>query len=359
LCFIIGLNKKKSPNISLSIKTPPVSVIIAIYNGEKTLPRLINSLKNQNYTGIIEFILCDDGSTDNSSEIIKAVALTDPRFKYTHSKFGDSQLNLKKRNLDAGIKFAQHEILLFTDVDCIIQLSWVSSMIKNFTNEVDFLIGYSEVDHASSWVAKFQKIDFFLLMAAARAMSNLGFSWACSGQNIAYRRSLFEKVGGFSKLTGKLQGDDSLFLQLCRKIGNARVKFVMDRDGFVRCRTETKLFPFIKQRLRWSGDANIMWQYNKIFFISILCTFLTNAGLFCSVFVYRNAVFDHSWIINLFLLKFCIELSLLLSANNRFDRHFTISSFVKWFIIQIPFIFFMGVGSFFAKQLGWRGRKLT
>ena len=49
----------------------PVSVIIAVKNGENSLPVLLNDLKKQKYQGQIEYIIVDDESTDKSADIIK------------------------------------------------------------------------------------------------------------------------------------------------------------------------------------------------------------------------------------------------------------------------------------------------
>ena len=53
---------------------PSVSVIIAVKNGEKSLPKLLNDLENQNYEGKYEFIIVDDQSTDDTKNIIKSLA---------------------------------------------------------------------------------------------------------------------------------------------------------------------------------------------------------------------------------------------------------------------------------------------
>ena len=50
---------------------PTISVVIPIYNEEKNLIRLFNSLKKQKYGGNIEYIVVDDGSTDNSGKLAK------------------------------------------------------------------------------------------------------------------------------------------------------------------------------------------------------------------------------------------------------------------------------------------------
>ena len=61
----------------------PISVIVAIYNAQKTLPRLIDSLKAQTMTGF-EVLLIDDGSTDASGSICDEVSESDDRFKVFH-----------------------------------------------------------------------------------------------------------------------------------------------------------------------------------------------------------------------------------------------------------------------------------
>ena len=69
-----------------------------------------------------------------------------------------------------------------------------------------------------------QKIDFLMLMFSAKAVSDIGFPLASSGQNQAFKKSLFQKVGGYKKISNLLMGDDSIFIQLCLK-AKAKVAF--------------------------------------------------------------------------------------------------------------------------------------
>ena len=62
---------------------PKVSVIVAVYNAEKTLTRCLDSLKNQTLPEI-EFVCVDDGSTDNSPVILDRYAAKDGRFRVFH-----------------------------------------------------------------------------------------------------------------------------------------------------------------------------------------------------------------------------------------------------------------------------------
>ena len=55
------------------MKYPLVTIIIPVYNAEKTLSRCINSVLKQDYQNI-EVLIIDDGSTDNSFKICQAYA---------------------------------------------------------------------------------------------------------------------------------------------------------------------------------------------------------------------------------------------------------------------------------------------
>ena len=51
---------------------PKISVIMGVHNGEKTLPRAIDSILNQTFTDF-ELIICDDCSTDGTIQVIKII----------------------------------------------------------------------------------------------------------------------------------------------------------------------------------------------------------------------------------------------------------------------------------------------
>ena len=62
-------------------QTPKLSVGIPVYNGEKYLSYCLDSILNQTFTDF-EIIICDNGSTDNTSEICQTYAQSDSRIKF-------------------------------------------------------------------------------------------------------------------------------------------------------------------------------------------------------------------------------------------------------------------------------------
>ena len=60
---------------------PLVSVVMPVYNGEKFLAEAIESILAQTFTDF-EFLIVDDGSQDNSAEIIRAYEERDDRIRF-------------------------------------------------------------------------------------------------------------------------------------------------------------------------------------------------------------------------------------------------------------------------------------
>ena len=337
--------------------SPAVSVIIAIRNGEKSLPNLLADLSAQDYPGEVEFILVDDKSIDSTRKLIQEISEVDKRIILENSSNGDTILNYKKRALNAGIKRAKNEWLLFTDVDCRLNPGWITGMATYFEDDVDYVVGYSEADRGKKWVTHFQALDFLMLMIAARGSTNSERAWASSGQNQAYRKSLFISVGGFSQIAKELQGDDTLFLQVCRNKKSANVVFADKPNCRTIARQETSWRSFFKQRMRWAGDANLMWKFNPAFFISIFITFFLPLLLLVTFFA---GIFYNPYYFTVFTkfltVHLIIEFIFYFIGVRQFDKKIQVIDFTFWFMIHIPYIVCMGVGSFFAHQLGWRGR---
>ena len=88
-----------------------ISIIVPIYNTENYLEECLNSLINQTFKDI-EIICINDGSTDNSLEILKAYAKKDTRIKI-FSQVNQGQGIARNK----GIQIAKGEYILFVDPD--------------------------------------------------------------------------------------------------------------------------------------------------------------------------------------------------------------------------------------------------
>ena len=92
-----------------------VSAVIAIYNVEQYLDRCLNSLRAQNFTDM-EVLCVNDGSTDNSEDIIRKYVELDQRFILLNKENGGLS---DARNY--GLKKARGEYILFVDGDDFVE----------------------------------------------------------------------------------------------------------------------------------------------------------------------------------------------------------------------------------------------
>ena len=346
--FIIGIfNIKLNNNDSCF---DDISIIVCVRNGEESILNILNDLRKQNYNGNLEFIIVDDDSNDNTKKIICDFILDDDRFKYLNTKNYKSDLKHKKKALDYGISESKYDWLLFTDVDCRLNRNWSLEMSKNFNNS-NYIIGFSEVKKSKTLASKFQYIDFKMLMVSAFSSTALGFPLACIGQNQAYSKKLFIQNKGFSKIKDLLQGDDSIFMQLCMKNKNCKVSYSAHKNSYVLAKTHLSWKDLIMQRIRWAGDANIMWKYNKLLYLISLSTFYSNL-LFVLLLISAN----YFSFFLLLLIKYFFEYLLYILSCKKLNNQINNMLFQLWFFIQIPYIIIVGSGSFYASNLKWKGR---
>ncbi|MBN2301281.1 MAG: glycosyltransferase family 2 protein, partial [Lentisphaerae bacterium] len=89
---------------------PKITVLMAVYNGERYVREAINSILGQTFADF-EFLIINDGSTDHSRELISSYH--DPRLRLIDN---DHNLGLTK-SLNRGIAAARGEYLARMDAD--------------------------------------------------------------------------------------------------------------------------------------------------------------------------------------------------------------------------------------------------
>ncbi len=128
----------------------PLAVLMPVYNAEKFLDDSIGSILGQTYTDF-EFLILDDGSTDNSLKIIKAYAKKDKRIKVLVNK--NNQKIAKNRN--TLLKKATTEFIAWMDADDISLPHWLQT-------QIDYLKQNPNIDVVSCHLGCFGDRQFIL-----------------------------------------------------------------------------------------------------------------------------------------------------------------------------------------------------
>lgn len=162
---------------------PDVSIIVPIFNAEKYLNKCLDSLINQTKEEL-EFILINDGSTDDSEKIIKTYH--DKRIKYYKQK---NQGIGKTRNL--GIEKATGKYIMFLDSDDYLEKNATKLMFdKAFSTNSDLVIcNYYKIK--DNFKEEQELIDF--KTTTLKECPNLLYDINLSPWNKIYKSSLIKE----------------------------------------------------------------------------------------------------------------------------------------------------------------------
>ena len=119
-----------------------ISVIVPVFNGSEYIAETIKSVTDQTYDRW-ELILIDDGSTDNSIEIIKHYVDEEKIFLLTHSENANKGVS-KSRAL--GVDFSTGEYIAFLDADDLFYPNKLKEQISLFDKFDDIVLTHSKVD---------------------------------------------------------------------------------------------------------------------------------------------------------------------------------------------------------------------
>lgn len=187
--------------------TPLVTVIIPVYNGEKTIASTLKSVLDQTLSAL-EVIVINDGSTDKTLEILQQ--FSDPRL-VIHS-FENAGLAASRNR---GMALAATDYISFIDADDL----WTKDKL---TDQYQALLSDSQAAVAYSWTHFIDEADNFLYSGQSVTANGkvyqdlLAYNFLESGSNALIRTQALREVGGFDEsLTAAEDWDAFLKLAAC------------------------------------------------------------------------------------------------------------------------------------------------
>jgi poly-beta-1,6 N-acetyl-D-glucosamine synthase len=221
---------------------PLVSVIVPAYNEAAVIINCIRSVLSTTYRNI-EVILVDDGSTDDTANIIRELAQTDPRVSWM------SQDNAGKgAALNRGIRHSAGSILMFVDADGIFSPGTIEEMLKGFDNpRVGAVCGDDRPVNLNRVQTRLLALISHLGTGVVRrALSVIGCLPIVSGNIGAFRRDVLEEIGYFREDT---VGED---LELTWRVHAGGYRVVFRPQALVYAESPSTVRGLWKQRVRWA-----------------------------------------------------------------------------------------------------------
>jgi len=272
-----GLHRSYAIHKNLQLS---VSVIVAARNEAENILDCLHSLVNLDYPeNLLEIIVVNDRSEDRTEHIITEFIKGKSHFKYFKISSVIQHLSGKASAIFQAIDESKGDIIFITDADCVVPEEWVRKMISYFLDRVGMVAGFTLLDHSKNLFKIFQNLDWGYMLSVAAGAVGIGIPLTCIGNNFAFRRSVYDEVGGYEGVGFSITEDFALLKAIAERT-NWEIIFPVDEDCLVKSKPVKTLRHFFSQRRRWAiGGQSVHW-FGKILIGTSLISHLVFIGLF-------------------------------------------------------------------------------
>jgi cellulose synthase/poly-beta-1,6-N-acetylglucosamine synthase-like glycosyltransferase len=331
------------------------AIVIPFRNESDNLPILLESVRNLNYPeDLFEIILVDDDSQDDSVRKFYNWRMENGKFQTTlleNIRLSDSP---KKDAIGRAIPIIKNDWIVTTDADCVLPPNWLLT-IDNYIqrHEVSMLVGLVVYEcRKYSFLHQFQRLDFSSLQGTTIGSFGMGIGFMCNGANFAYRKSLFEKLGGFKGNDQTASGDDVFLLQKAMQKCPEQVHYLKAKSTIVKTKPMDSWDSLFQQRVRWASKTG---SYESVFAKDLaIIVLVCNLSLLLSLASCVSGFMPLPLLGSLFLAKFIFDF-ILLYKTNRFLYHKRMR-FVILGSLLYPFFCVAVALSAVSGSYQWKGR---
>ncbi len=237
---------------------PSVSIIVSARDEAETIADCLAALKAQESGSPIEVVVVDDRSTDRTADIVRETSSLWPHLSLVPASAELRFRCPKKSALAQGIEASSGEILLFTDADCCPPPDWVRETVARFGEDVGMVAGYARAPILrKSLKQSLLALDNLAIGALSAGGIGMGAPLACTGRNLAYRRQVYDQVGGFSSIGHLVGGDDVYLTRLVSSKTNWKTVYNTSEKSIVECKPRVAdAAATANQKLRHASKAS-------------------------------------------------------------------------------------------------------
>lgn len=238
-------NRKKivirNGNIKLK-DYPSVTIAVPCWNEADTVEATIHSLLNLNYPkDKVDIIIIDDGSTDNTFDIISKFSC------YPNIRVFQKENGGKYTALNLALEHTKTEFISCLDADSVVDPNALICIMNDFEkdNKIMAVVPAVCVDNPNNFIQNIQKVEYFMGIFIKKMLSFLGAMYVAPGTLTVFNKKVFDNLGPYRHAHN---GED---MEIAYRMQKNHYKISYCNDAYVYTNTPTTLKKLYKQRLRW------------------------------------------------------------------------------------------------------------
>jgi len=325
---------------------PSISVIVAARNEKDNILECMESLEKLEYpSDRIEIILVNDNSTDETGQLMKEFIKDKDKFQYLEPEKEIGSLKGKTNALANAIRKSNGEIILTTDADCIVTPTWAKELASHYQPNVALVCGFTnQVD--KTLFGGMQSNDFLYLLMIAGGVMNLGKPLSCIGNNMSYRKSVYNEIGGYESLPFSVTEDFNLLIAM-HKLKKYKIIYPMSPKGMVTSKPCPTWKTLARQKKRW-GVGGL--KSDLAGFAVMTTGVLTHIAMVLTPFFFTPLS------LYLSLFKIAIDYFALKGVHEKLKLKFKFKHFAAFELYFVFYVLALPFMTLLNQKVVWKGR---
>jgi len=237
---------------------PAVTIVVPSFNEEKTVYKTVRSLMSLNYPkDKLKIFLVDDGSTDNTRNIINKFA-NYPNIKVFHKENGG-----KYTALNLGLEHLETDFFSCLDADSLADAEALIRIMSYFEKDPNIMAVTPSVSvyNPGNFIQNVQKAEYNMGGYLKRMLGFLGAINVTPGPLTVFRKRVFDDLGPYR------HGHNSEDMEIAYRMQKNHYKIDNCNDAYIYTNIPATISGLYKQRLRWIyGFINNTLDYKDVLF---------------------------------------------------------------------------------------------
>jgi cellulose synthase/poly-beta-1,6-N-acetylglucosamine synthase-like glycosyltransferase len=235
--------------------TPSVTVLIPAHNEGPHIRTTVDAALESGYPGKLRIIVIDDGSTDDTPDVLRSYR-KNPKVRILNTDH-----NGKSKAMNSALELVNTEIVITIDGDTRLGRGAIERLVAPFRDrEVAASTGVIKVENNTKPLSWFQRLEYLNFAFFKSVCERIHAVIAASGPLSAFRTKYLREAGGFSVHT--FLEDFDVALKLIKN--GHKTRFV--DNAYCYTFVPEKIMELARQRLRWTrGGAQIIKTHFDMF----------------------------------------------------------------------------------------------
>ncbi len=235
-----------------------VSFVVPAYNEEKTIEETIKHIFAIDYPKIIEVIVVNDCSKDNTREVVEKLLKRYPKLKLINNP---KNLGNAARSQNVGLKIAKGEIIAVVDADSFPAADSLKKMVGFFNDsKVGAVTCPVLARNQKKFIEKLQAIEYQTISFSRKLLEYVDSIYVTPGPLALYRKEAILGAGGFDE--NNITQDIEATWHLTKNGWDRK----MSLSTFVTSEVPSKWKAWALQRRRWNiGGLQCIKKYQRDF----------------------------------------------------------------------------------------------